>query len=331
MGALGHEIETMPALASGTVVKLDRGFPLVELDAPAHEQPDRIRCEHATDIKKRGSLRAAIGDRVRLELPEGHDMGIIRDILPRQTELVRKDPTERSLPQTIAANFQLVCIMQPVDSLNIRRLERELVIAHQTGAKVAILLTKADKLDEEAQRRIVQEVSNSAGKDVEVLCVSRERPESVEAVRKMVPEGCTAVMVGKSGVGKSTLANALLGEQRRKTSSVREADGKGRHTTVSREMMRIPGGGTIVDMPGLRGLGLWDAEGGIARAFADVEGISEGCRFRDCTHTSEPGCAVLSAIKEGELPKERLDSYHLLRDELIQTETRKRQSNWKNK
>ena len=146
----------------------------------------------------------------------------------------------------------------------------------------------------------------------------------------MVPPGLTAVLMGQSGAGKSTLINRLTGEDLRKTSSVREGDGKGRHTTVSRETIQLPGGGKIVDMPGVRGMGLWDAEAGIAAAFADVEVLASECKFRDCAHGAEPGCAVQAAIARGELSEERLASYLGLRAELADTQEKLRQQGWRN-
>ena len=139
-----------------------------------------------------------------------------------------------------------------------------------------------------------------SGADVETLVVSEAMPESVEAVRALVPEGTTAVLIGRSGVGKSSLVNLLVGRDVQETGTVRETDGAGRHTTVSREMVSIPHGGYVVDMPGVRGLGLWDADAGIGVAFADVEELAEQCRFRDCKHENEPGCAVRAAVERGE-------------------------------
>ena len=305
-------------MVSGRIVKLDRGFPLVETDDGA-----LIRCEHASDLVKGASVRAVIGDIVELDLPDGHDKGIITAIAPRTTQFVRRDPAERTSAQVLAANFDLVIIAEPLAGLNGKRLERELVLAHQTGAQVAIVLTKADLADAEEAARSRQRVSDLAGHDVAVAVISTSDASSIENVRALGPTGTTAVLIGKSGVGKSSLVNLLLGSDVQETGQVREFDGKGRHTTVSRELIAIPGAGSVVDMPGVRGLGLWESDAGIETAFADIAQLAEQCRFRDCKHVHEPGCAVRAAVESGELAQLRLDSYRSLSDELEQTRERR--------
>ena len=296
----------------GTVVKLDRGFPLVRL-------PDEtlVRCEHAKALVKNRDYRAVIGDEVEVDLPDGHDKGIIVEVSQRHTAFVRKDPAEQSRAQVLAANFDLVIVAEPLVQTNLKRLERELVLAHETGADVAVVLTKADLAnDEEEVEQARKTASDLAGRDVKVVVMSASDPESVERVRRLIPAQTTAVLIGKSGVGKSSLVNLLAGSELQDTSPVRERDGKGRHTTVDRVMVRIPDGGYVVDMPGVRGLGLWDADQGIGQAFRDIETIAEQCRFRDCKHADEPGCAVLAAVENGQLAQSRLDSYRSLVTEL---------------
>lgn len=307
----------------GTVVKLDRGFPLVRID----ESGEELRCEHATTLVKGGGSRAVVGDRVRVVLPDGHDKGVIIEMLPRATALVRKDPTERALPQTLAANFDVVLVAQPIEEINVRRLERELVLAHETGAEVAVVLTKADLMASAEEVRAARErIAGIAGDD-EVLVVSDKSPESIEAVRALVSrDDRTAVLVGRSGVGKSSLVNMLVGHDLQETTPVRERDGKGRHTTVSREIIELSGGGRVMDMPGVRGLGLWDADEGIGAAFSDIEELAQRCRFRDCTHVNEPGCAVRAAVEAGEVAPERLDSYVRLREESEQVKVRREEA-----
>lgn len=306
----------------GQVVKLDRGYPLVRTD-----DGRLVRCEHATALVKGERQRAVIGDVVDVSAPAGHDKGIIEGIAPRTREFVRKDPTERALPQVLAANFDRVFVAQPLSDMNFKRLERELVLAYETGADVTVVLTKADLAEsDEAVRDVRARVRELAGPAAETVVVSAEDPASVEGVRALIPPGTTAVFIGKSGVGKSSLVNLLVGDEVQETAAVREGDGKGRHTTVSREMIDVPGGGRIVDMPGVRGLGLWDAEAGIEAAFADVEELAESCRFRDCRHGDEPGCAVRAAVESGELSPRRFASYQALRQESVAVNERREEA-----
>ena len=309
-------------MQKGQVVKLDRGYPLVKC-----ADGRLVRCEHATSLVKGEKLRAVIGDFVEVNAPEGHDKGIIEAICPRERAFVRKDPTERAVPQVLAANFDCVIVAQPLAEVNLRRLERELVLAYETGAAVTVVLTKADLAESEAQvEEVAARVRALAGPEVRTLVVSDGNAESVEAVRALMPENTTTVLIGKSGVGKSSLVNMLVGEDVQETGSVREGDGKGRHTTVSREMVAVPGGGYVVDMPGVRGLGLWDADAGIGAAFADIEQAAENCRFRDCKHENEPGCAVRAAVEAGDIAPERFASYQALKQETATLRTRREEA-----
>lgn len=314
------------ALRTGEVVKLDRGYPLVRFP-----DGERLRCEHATALVKGHDQRAVIGDVVTVSVPAAHDKGVIEAIAPRIREFVRKDPTERALPQVLAANFERVIVAQPVGEVNLRRLERELVLAFETGAAVTVALTKGDLADEAATAAVREAVEALAGPETEVLVVSEADPASVEAVRRLLAPGTTTVLIGRSGVGKSSLVNMLVGTEVLEVGAVREGDGKGRHTTVSREIVAVPGAGRIVDMPGVRGLGLWDAEAGIEAAFPDVEALAEECRFRDCTHQGEPGCAVCAAVAAGTLPGARYDSYQALCREAADVRDRREQARRLNK
>lgn len=317
-----------PGLFDGEVVKLDRGFPLVRL-VDGHQ----VRCEHATALVKEKSGRAVIGDKVEVSLPEGHDKGVIEFIEPRATEFVRKDPTERVLPQILAANFDRVIVAQPLAEVNFRRLERELVLAHETGAEVSVVLTKTDLADDAEVTAVADQVKALAGPNVALYRVSEADPSSVEDLRAVLarkPEGAaastaepTAVLIGRSGVGKSSLVNLLAGTEVQETGEVRETDGKGRHTTVSREIVALPGGGRVIDMPGVRGLGLWDAKEGIEAAFPDVVELAALCRFRDCKHEQEPGCAVREAVEDGRLSRQRFESYQALQRETEEVEERR--------
>lgn len=314
-------------LQTGEVVKLDRGYPLVRFP-----DGETLRCEHATALVKGADERAVIGDVVSVAVPDSHDKGVIEAIEPRTRVFVRKDPTERALPQVLAANFERVIVAQPVSEVNLRRLERELVLAFETGAAVAVVLTKADLADGAAHTAAVMEqVRALAGPDTPVLLVSEADPASVERVRALLAPGTTTVLIGRSGVGKSSLVNMLVGTDVLEVGAVREGDGKGRHTTVSREIVQVPGAGRVVDMPGVRGLGLWDADAGIEAAFPDIEALAEQCRFRDCTHEAEPGCAVRAAVASGELPRARYDSYQALKQEMATVKDRREQARRLNK
>lgn len=304
----------MGATQQGQVIKLDRGFPLVQL-----EDGTSVRCKHATALVKGEKVRAVIGDYVLLENPGDADAAQITHILPRRNTLVRRDPAERVLAQVMAANFDTVLVAHPIVELNIRRLERELVLAHETGARVAVVLTKADLADEPQTHEAVAQVNEIVAESVAVLAISEHDAASIESVRALVPEGTVAVLIGRSGVGKSSLVNLLAGYEAMETTPVRKADGKGRHTTVSRAMVPAAGGGLIVDMPGVRGLGLWEAEDGIHAAFPDIAALAEQCKFRDCKHDAEPGCAVLAAIDSGAIPAARVESYKRLVDESAST------------
>ncbi len=314
------------SLKRGEVVKLDRGYPLVRLG-----DGELLRCEHATALVKGADKRAVIGDVVEVAVPDSHDKGVIEAIAPRAREFVRKDPTERALPQVLAANFERVIVAQPVGEVNLRRLERELVLAFETGAEVTVVLTKADLSDDAATEATCEAVRALAAPAAEVLVVSEADPASVEAVRALLAPGTTTVLIGRSGVGKSSLVNMLVGAELLDVGAVREGDGKGRHTTVSREIVDVPGAGRIVDMPGVRGLGLWDAEAGIGAAFPDVEELAGACRFRDCTHHGEPGCAVRAAVDSGALAPERYASYQALQQEMATVRDRREEARRMNK
>ena len=291
----------------GTVVKLDRGFPLVRL-----EDGREIRCEHAVSLVKNHPDRAVIGDKVIVQIPEGHDKGIIETTLPRTTKFVRKDPTERALPQTLAANFDVVLVAQPLEDIQYRRLERELVLAHETGADVIVVLTKADLIkSQEEISKIRARIDQFVGADT-VLVVTEKDPSSIKELETYIAQdNKMAVLIGRSGVGKSSLINLIVGHELQQTTPVRERDKKGRHTNKAWVYAQCL---------------IWDAEEGIGAAFADVEELARQCKFRDCTHNVEPGCAVRAAVEGGELSKRRLDSYLRLKEESVQVQQRREEA-----
>jgi ribosome biogenesis GTPase len=255
----------------------------------------------------------AVGDWVAVEpAPHGGDARI-RAVLPRSSRFSRRaagDPTEE---QVVAANIDVVFLVAGLDrEFNPRRLERYLVVAWESGATPVIVLNKADLAGDPGAA--ADEVRRLAPA-VPVHAVSARESSSLDVLRAYVGHGRTAALLGSSGVGKSTIVNRLLGEDRLRTRDVRESDSRGRHTSTSRQMVRIPGHGVLIDTPGMRELQLWETGGALSGAFADVDALAEGCRFRDCRHRQEPGCAVTAAVDAGTLPAERLESFRKLADE----------------
>lgn len=309
------------------VVRVDRGMPLVE-SARGQE-----RVEPAVHLLKAGPeavSRAVVGDWVAIVRPDGHDMPLIEAILPRIGTFSRKDPGNETGQQVVAANVDIVFVVQSLtgDGINERRLERELVLAWESGARPVVVLTKADLVDDpDAGAQIAREIALG----VDVVVESAVTGVGIEDVRAHVGPGVTAALFGGSGVGKSTLVNRLLDHEHFETREVRAGDDKGRHTTVAREMVLVPGGGVIIDTPGMRGLALWAADEGMSAAFSDIAELAERCKFADCRHESEPGCAVLAAVEEGILTPRRLDSWRRLTDELRVLAERQDEKAWAEK
>ncbi len=217
--------------------------------------------------------------------------------------------------QVVAANIDIALIATAVvGDLNPRRLERYVTVAWESGALPVVLLTKADLVTADALAEARAAVSVAAP-GVDVLTLSTLTGEGLDALGRALVPASTAVLVGSSGVGKSSLVNALLGGSRLATAAVR-ADGRGRHTTTHRELVRLDSGALLIDTPGMRELQLWSEGDGLATSFADVDALAAECRFRDCAHGSEPGCAVRAAVERGSLELERLDSYFKLRREI---------------
>jgi ribosome biogenesis GTPase / thiamine phosphate phosphatase len=238
------------------------------------------------------------------------DVALIEAVLPRTSAITRGDPGRTSEVQVMAANIDVVFVVHPIaEPPNLRRLERELSLSWESGAIPVVVLTKADlSSDVEGARAAAETVAFGA----EVVVTNALAAEGLEPLLRHVSCHRTAVLIGPSGAGKSTLINGLLGEQRQATREVRLSDGRGRHTTVARELVQMPGGGVLIDTPGLRALGLTGSEDGISSAFPDIEQLAGSCRFGDCTHGHEPGCAVRSAVETGLLPADRLASYQKL-------------------
>lgn len=291
-----------------------------ELDAatlPARSLPGRVlriergACEvvdasgRAGTVALRGAV--AVGDWVAVAADR------ILHVLPRWSTLARADPAQSGSQtgvQVLAANVDLVLVTAPADRLHVSRVEREVTLAWESGARPLVVLTKAD-------------LDNGTGLDalrarlvgVDVLATSARRGDGVERLRDALAPGSTGVLLGASGAGKSTLVNTLVGQPVLRTGDTRTADARGRHTTTSRRLLCVPRGGVLIDMPGLRSLGM-AGHAGLGSAFSDIDDLARGCRFRDCSHGTEPGCAVAEAIGAGQLDAGRLSSFKKLQREL---------------
>jgi ribosome biogenesis GTPase len=284
---------------------------------PEGEKAARIKGVLRRDAETWAEM-PTVGDWVVIGPQVGETLWHIHKVLERRTRLIRKSKGTRTVPQVIAANVEtIVIVMGMTEDYNIRRLERYLVIVRESGARPVIVLNKADLIDDEELRAALEFEVRDSAPQAEVHVVSALHEEGIEEVRSLLQPGGTVIFVGSSGAGKSTLINAILGEERQATGDVRRGDGKGRHTTTTREMFVIPGHGSIIDSPGIREIQLWTtSQEGLEEAFADIEELAKSCRFSNCTHSSEPGCAVLQAIEEEELDAERLQSYMALQREL---------------
>lgn len=289
------------------VIRADRGSVLVA------SADGVLRAQPATALVKaaRGPIDLpTVGDWVAVYAPEGIDVPLVSAVLHRTSAITRGDPGEPSVVQILAANVDVVFLVHPVDTdPNLRRIERELSLIWDSGAVPVIVLTKSDA--SQAPEEAVSLVESIAI-GCEVLLTSAVTGVGVPSLAELVGEGKTAVLLGPSGAGKSTLTNALLGDERQLTREVRLSDHRGRHTTVARELIPIPGGGVLIDTPGLRALALTGSESGIAGVFPEIEEAAVSCHFRDCTHHDEPGCAVRAAVESGDLDSARLASYHKL-------------------
>jgi ribosome biogenesis GTPase len=245
----------------------------------------------------------------------------IQAVLPRTSRFSRKVAGSTTEEQVVAANVDTIFLVTGLDQdYSPRRIERYLAIASASGARPVILLSKADLLEGAVVEARVREIEVAAPA-TPVVALSARRPETLGPLDAYMAPGSTVALLGSSGVGKTTIINVLLGEDRRPTAEVRPRDDRGRHTTTTRELFVLPGGALVIDTPGLRELQLWTGAGeGIRETFEDIEALAAGCRFADCTHRHEPRCAVRAAVDRGELAAARLESYHKLEGELARLE-----------
>jgi ribosome biogenesis GTPase len=305
----------------------------------SHEDSVEVWVAASGKLREQGSTGGnwpAVGDWVAAEIADGELRGVVHAVLPRRSQFVRKTAGKQIEQQVLAANVDTAFLVASLDGdFNLRRIERYLAQCWESGASPAILLNKVDQLVKKADstgsgvsedtgsnnsRANIDVVARVAevervAQGVPVLPLSGRTGQGIEALEPFLGTGQTVVLLGSSGVGKSTLVNRLLGCDVQATQPVRDSDSRGRHTTTSRELLRLPGGAMIIDTPGLRELQLWDAAEGISEAFADIGDLAAQCRFRDCRHENEPGCAVMAAIASGALDEARLNNRRKLERE----------------
>lgn len=313
----GRDAEFAPhaaqGLVPGRVTRVDRGLCDVVVPAAGDEGTVVVRADTSL-VTPRDPMRiVCTGDWAAVDPAGGQPL--VRALLPRRTAFVRSASSKRSDAQVLAANVDhAVIAVSLAAELDLARVERFLALAWESGAQPLIALTKADLVPDAGGVAHLVADTEATAPGVRVLPVSATTGDGVEAVAAAVGTG-TSVLLGQSGAGKSTLANALVGGDVQKVQAIRDTDAKGRHTTTTRTMLPLPGGGVLIDTPGLRGVGLFDADAGLAQVFAEIEALAEHCRFQDCGHHAEPGCAVLGALEDGTLPQRRLDSFRKLQRE----------------
>ena len=266
----------------------------------------------------------AVGDWVAAEMLPSERRAVIHAVLPRKSRFSRKVAGTIIQEQVVASNFDYVFIVNSLNNdFNLRRIERYLTMAWEGGGSPVVVLSKKDLcLDVDEKIRAVQSITFG----IPVISISAVTGEGVDELRSFLASGKTVAVLGSSGVGKSTLTNLLAGKEVMETKEIREDDAKGRHTTTFRNLIKLPDGGMVIDTPGMRELQLWDSDNGLQGAFGDIENLGTSCRFRDCSHNSEPGCAVIEAVRNGLLPADRLDSFRKLKKELRFIESKHNQS-----
>ena len=297
-----------PELVTGRITLQEKG--MYRIRTSAGEQNALVSGKFQFDAQSVSDY-PAVGDYVMVSCADP-DTAIIHQVLPRRSLFVRKAAGTSKTEQVVAANIDTVFLCMSLNNdFNLRRLERYLAVAWESGAQPVVVLTKVDLCGDLPRR---QSEVESIAMGAAVLTTSAMELDGYRQIMPHITEGKTVAFVGSSGVGKSTLINRLLGEERLATDGLRNDD-KGHHTTTHRELLFLPNGAMVIDTPGMRELGMWDAASGVEQTFADIEELAARCRFRNCSHTSEPGCAVRDAIRCGELDSGRWQSYQKLKNE----------------
>jgi len=288
----------------------------------------RIQCEDREIAaeptgKVKASDRPAVGDWVAVRPAAIGERGSILAILPRKSAFSRNAAGKAVNEQVVASNIDEVFIVTDMDQdFNLRRIERYITLVYNSGAGPVVVLNKTD-LATDVETAVVQ--TRTVCPQIPVYALSAEEDHGIEQLEEHLGHGKTVAFLGSSGVGKSTIINLLLGEERMEVGEVREADGKGRHTTTHRELVMLPGGGAVIDTPGMREIQVWGDEEGLADAFPEIDELTAACRYRDCRHDTEGGCAVREALDSGSLDTARFDSYMKLRAEFENLELRRGQ------
>ena len=298
-----------PEYAVGRITSQEKGF--YQLVTSQGEKRAEVSCKFRYHAVAESDY-PAVGDFVMVDWNDHGGNAVIHHVLHRKSCVIRKAAGNAHQEQLVAANIDTIFLCMSLNNdFNLRRLERYLSVAWDSGAVPVIVLTKADLCNDLEQKQVAV---SSIAIGVDVLVTTALERDGYVQILPYITDGKTVAFIGSSGVGKSTLINCLLGEQRLDTNGLRNDD-KGRHTTTHRELIMLPTGGMVVDTPGMRELGMWDSSSGIDQTFRDIEELSSQCRFKDCSHHNEPGCAVQRALQDGTLSEEHWFSYQKLKTE----------------
>lgn len=319
--AAAHDIALQvaePPLRTGRIVRVERG----ECDVVTTEGRERVASD---SLRSQDDLAPVTGDWV--VVGETDSGSVIATIIPRESTLARRDPSEQVIVQVLAANIDHAFLVHGLDRpLRAGRLERFLVLAWDSGAEPVVVLTKADVDAEDGSGASeLAGVIAAVAPDVPVCLTSSATGLGLEKLDQWLKPGTTTALLGESGSGKSTLVNALLGSEVQETGEVRGGDAKGRHTTITRDLLLLESGALLVDTPGIRAVGLWDAEDALERVFGDIVDLADDCKFNDCSHGVEPGCAVQGAVESGDVDARRLDRFAIMAAELEEQAEKQKQ------